>query len=208
MLHLLSWITILFCLFCLTACSHQQGIPKLEISLQKLDIVSREIVIQLTVTNVGDSPLVLPQLSKEKLTRAIMWGGWMCSIRRTTVDDFYGVYGWSWRRPPEFKKSDLMTLKPGEVFAIMLDIADAEWMSAFAKDYEQPRPALGEIAGEYAIYIRLGLGSDSTGESNVPLLLHWRVWQGSEKSNIITFVVEDGQGKQTFTKEANQIPKE
>lgn len=204
-----GWISAILCLcFCVTNCSGKQGEPKLELLLQKLDPDAREIIVQLVVTNVGEDPLVIPHLREEGVKQSIMWAGWVYHIQRKNPDEFYGPYGYSWDRPPDFKKQDLIRLKPGEYFSLTLNIADAKWMSPYDKDYRQPRPELVDVAGEYEVNVRLSLGTDSMGESNIPLLLHWTVWQGYSESNTITFVIEQEHQDQPSQEEHNQTLQE
>lgn len=189
---------IILCMYYVTLGSGKYGEPKLELSVQNIDLAAKEILVRLVVTNVGKFRLCLPHLREGIVENHTEWAGWIPFIKE---QHHAGIFVGPWQRASHLTFTDLISLAPGEQFAVIMNFAE---MEQFPPDYSPP-PMITDTGGKYEASIRLGLGSDSTGENNIPFYLLWKVWEGGVESNTISFVIEEPQVEQSSQEDAEEV---
>ena len=174
----------------------QQGTPELTIAVQKIEPSTKTMLVQLTVTNIGEHRLILPRLKEDLLKQYLVWGGYHLSISNQDKQGF----GYAWLRPPAFSKKELIELHPKEHFSVTINIADAVyWIERPSKDKEGQYLEVASTPGVYQVKARLRLADE-----NIPTDLRGLVWKGKKESNTITFVVETGEQQDQASQEGKQ----
>ncbi len=156
----------------------EQGTPYLELRLKEFHQDTQQVLLQLTIKNIGQSPLVLPRLKNEYLTKYLTWGGWHIDIFHNELDErfwlsegYIGVVYWA---------RDLWRLKPGEQSILNFNIAEARKTITSSGEEKIPRLPLAMIAGNYTIKVRLSLHENA--EIVSPFL---STWMGTVESNTV-----------------------
>jgi hypothetical protein len=165
----------------------EQAPLQLQLSLDSVAFITREVRVQLTVTNAGDDRIVIPRVPETLIKLYVGWGGWQLNIKNHDKQ----LWGPWVARPPHFRKRDLITLEPGAQFSVTINMADVMNMKEAARFMhqkgEEPPHELVDTAGEYDVQVRLRLGSP-----DIPFLLFFlsdRIWTGDVRSNTIRVVV-------------------
>ena len=175
----------------MTLGSGKYGEPKLELSMQKIDLAAKEILVRLVVTNVGKFRLCLPRIREGMLKGHFEWRGWNPVIKE---QHHAGGFAGHWWKRSRTMFTDFLSLAPGKQFAITINLAE---MEQFPPD-DAPPPTVITTPGKYEARVRLRLGV----KRHIPALLFWKVWAGRVESNTITFVVEEPQAERLSLEDA------
>lgn len=166
--------------------SAKQGIPKLTLSLQHLDIEAEQIVLLLKVTNQGEYPLTITRLQEGGIGKCSMWKGWHVQI----IDQDGRPFGPSCGRGEanmDISKKDLSQFLPNDHFSVQIHIGEWKLTNAnYGMENQFYRPvALLQTSGVYDITARLNIFTELLVGSSTPVS-----WTGEVFSNTVQVEIQ------------------
>lgn len=163
----------------------EQGIPKLTLSLQHLDVEAKRLDLLLEVTNQGEHPLAITRLQEEGIGKCDFWKGWLVLV---TDQDGRG-FGPSCGREADalIGKEDLVQILPGEHFSVPIHLG--QWRrttvsSSVEAQFYKPFELIRE-SGIYDIIVRLNIFTDLLIGNPTPVS-----WTGEVFSNTVQVEIQ------------------